>query len=172
LQGHVDASYADNYGDETDNRRSTTGYVFTLGGTAVSWKSSKQKVVACSTAESEYIAAYEASREAICLRRLLTDLGEAGSSSPVVLHEDNQACIKLSENPCAAQRTKSMDVKYHFLRQTVQEGKIKLEYISTHDQLADIFTKMLPQPQFLKPRTLLGLRNYIFPQDEGSAKAA
>ena len=94
LQGYVDASYADNYGDETDNRRSTTGYVFTLGGTAVSWKSSKQKVVACSTAESEYIAAYEASREAICLRRLLTDLGEAGSSSPVVLHEDNQACIK------------------------------------------------------------------------------
>jgi hypothetical protein len=58
LQGHVDASYADNYGDETDNRRrSTTGYVFALGGTAVSWRPSKQRVVACSTTESEYIAA-------------------------------------------------------------------------------------------------------------------
>jgi hypothetical protein len=172
LTGYVDASYADNYGDDTDNRRSTTGYVFTLGGTAVSWKSTKQQVVACSTAESEYIAAYEASREAICLRRMLTDLGEAGSSSPVILHEDNQACIKLSENPCAAQRTKSMDVKYHFLRQAVQEGKIKLEYISTHDQLADIFTKMLPQPQFLKLRSLIGLRDYIFQNDAATAKAA
>jgi hypothetical protein len=93
LQGHVDASYADNYCDETDNRRSTTGYVFTLGGTAVSWKSSKQKVVACSTAEPEYIAAYEASREAICLRRLLTDLGEAGSGSPVVLLTRRQSSL-------------------------------------------------------------------------------
>jgi hypothetical protein len=66
-----------------------------------------------------------------------------------------------------------MDVKYHFLRQTVQEGKIKLEYVSTHGQLADIvFTKVLPRPQFLKVRALLGLRNYIFLQDEGTAKAA
>jgi hypothetical protein len=73
---YVDASYADNSGDGTDSRavlRQDMSLPLVLGGTAVSWKSSKQKVVACSTAESEYIAAYEASREAICLRRLLTD---------------------------------------------------------------------------------------------------
>jgi hypothetical protein len=65
-----------------------------------------------------------------------------------------------------------MDVKYHFLRQGVQEGKIKLSYISTHDQLADISTKMLPQPQFLKLRSLIGLRGYIFQGDAATSKAA
>jgi hypothetical protein len=113
-------------------------------------------VVACSTTESEYIAAYTATREAICLRRMLIELGETSVDTAVDLNEDNQACIKLAHNPCSAQRTKSMDVKYHFLRQAVQEGKINLKYVDTKKQLADIFTKQLPVTQFGKLRTAIG----------------
>ena len=162
MRGFVDASYADNYGNNLDNRRSTTGFVFMLGGAAISWSSKRQAVVACSTTESEYIAAYTATREAICLRRMLIELGETSVIAPVDLNEDNQACIKLAKNPCSAQRTKSMDTKYHFLRQAVQEGKINLKYVDTKEQLADIFTKMLPFPQFRKLRTEIGRRHYQF----------
>ena len=76
-----------------DNRRSTTGFVFMLGGAAISWSSKRQAVVACSTTESEYIAAYTATREAICLRRMLVELGETSVDTAVDLNEDNQACI-------------------------------------------------------------------------------
>ena len=84
------------------------------------------------------------------------------ADTAVDLNEDNQACIKLAHNPCSAQRTKSMDVKYHFLRQAVQEGKINLKYVDTKNQLADIFTKQLPQPQFMALRTAIGRRYYEF----------
>jgi len=102
MRGFVDASYADNYGTPKDNRRSTTGFVFMLGGAAISWSSKRQAVVACSTTESEYIAAYTATREAICLRRMLIELGETSVDTAVDLNEDNQACIKLAHNPCSA----------------------------------------------------------------------
>jgi len=162
MRGFVDAPYADNYGTPKDNRRSTTGFVFMLGGAAISWSSKRQAVVACSTTESEYIAAYTATREAICLRRMLIELGETSVDTAVDLNEDNQACIKLAHNPCSAQRTKSMDVKYHFLRQAVQEGKINLKYVDTKKQLADIFTKQLPVTQFVQLRTSIGRRYYQF----------
>jgi len=160
MRGFVDASYADNYGTPKDHRRSTTGFVFMLGGAAISWSSKRQAVVACSTTESECIAAYTATREAICLRRMLIELGETSVDTAVDLNEDNQACIKLAHNPCSAQRTKSMDVKYHFLRQAVQEGNINLKYVDTKKQLADIFTKQLPEPQFVNLRTAIGRRYY------------
>ena len=92
----------------------------------------------------------------------MIELGETSVIAPVDLNEDNQACIKLAKNPCSAQRTKSMDTKYHFLRQAVQEGKINLKYVDTKEQLADIFTKMLPFPQFRKLRTEIGRRHYQF----------
>ena len=96
------------------------------------------------------------------MRRMLVELGKASADTAVDLNEDNQACIKLAHNPCSAQRTKSMDVKYYFLRQAVQEGKINLKYVDTKKQLADIFTKQLPEPQFVKLRTAVGRRYYRF----------
>ena len=72
------------------------------------------------------MAAYEAAREAICIRRVLMELGKYKHKRPITLNEDNQACIKLAENPCAAERTKSMDVKYHFLRERVADGEINM----------------------------------------------
>ena len=90
------------------------------------------------------MAAYEAAREAICIRRVLMELGKYKHKRPITLNEDNQACIKLAENPCAAERTKSMDVKYHFLRERVADGEINMRYCETNEQLADLLTKALP----------------------------
>jgi len=143
LEGYVDASFADNYGTDEGNRRSTTGWCFKTGGSLLSWKAHKQSTVATSTAEAEYIAAYEATKEAIYLKRIGIDLGILDEDYTVTLHEDSQACIKIAENPCLAERTKHFDIKYHWLREQIKKMNVKLSYINTHDQLADIFTKPL-----------------------------
>ena len=143
LEGFVDASFADNYGTDDDNRRSTTGWCFMSGGGAISWKAQKQSTVATSTAEAEYIAAFEAAKEAVYLTQLGQDLGALPDDYCVPLHDDSQACIRIASNPCLAERTKHFDVKYHWLREKVKAKKVELRYISTHEQLADIFTKPL-----------------------------
>ena len=89
------------------------------------------------------IAAYEATKEAIYLKRIGIDLGILDEDYTVTLHEDSQACIKIAENPCLAERTKHFDIKYHWLREQIKKMNVKLSYINTHDQLADIFTKPL-----------------------------
>ena len=82
-------------------------------------------------------------KEAIYLKRIGIDLGILDKDYAVTLHEDSQACIKIAENPCLAERTKNFDVKYHWLREQIKKMDVKLSYINTHDQLADIFTKSL-----------------------------
>ena len=156
LEGYVDASFADNYGDQNDNRRSTTGWCFKSGGSLISWKAQKQSTVATSTAEAEYIAAFEAAKEAVYLRRLQSELGEIAPTACIPLHEDSQACIKIATNPCLAERTKHFDIKYHWLRNQVQNKAVELKYISTHDQIADLLTpKSLGPRQHAKLRTLM-----------------
>ena len=159
LEGFVDASFADNYGTDDDNRRSTTGWCFMSGGGAISWKAQKQSTVATSTAEAEYIAAFEAAKEAVYLTRLGQDLDVLPPDYCVPLHDDSQACIRIAGNPCLAERTKHFDVKYHWLREKVKANKVELRYVSTHEQLADIFTKPLGvmQHNYLKGR-LTGFR--------------
>ena len=159
LEGFVDASFADNYGTDDDNRRSTTGWCFMSGGGAISWKAQKQSTVATSTAEAEYIAAFEAAKEAVYLTRLGQDLDVLPPDYCVPLHDDSQACIRIAGNPCLAERTKHFDVKYHWLREAVKANKVELRYVSTHEQLADIFTKPLGvmQHNYLKGR-LTGFR--------------
>ena len=150
LEGYVDASFADNYGDETDNRRSTTGWCFQAGGSVLSWKAQKQSTVATSTAEAEYVAAFEATKEAVYLRRLLSELGEIDAAECITLNEDSQACIKIATNPCLAERTKHFDIKWHWLRAKVADGTVVLRYINTHEQVADILTKSLGPRQHEK----------------------
>ena len=143
LEGYVDASFADNYGTDDDNRRSTTGWCFTAGGGAISWKAQKQSTVATSTAEAEYIAAFEAAKEALYLKRMGCDFKVLSDDHCVTLHDDSQACIKIAGNPQLAERTKHFDIKYHWLREKVKAKQVKLTYINTNEQLADIFTKPL-----------------------------
>ena len=114
----------------------------TLGGTAVSWHSKKQSTHALSAAEAEYMAAVEAGKECIWWKEFLKpfNLGQ----NQITLYEDNQAAIALSKNPQHHNRTKHIQVKYHWIREMVSKKELSLSYIPTKFQLADIFTKSVP----------------------------
>ena len=112
--GYSDADWA---GDVSD-RRSTSGYIFMLGGGAISWSSRKQKCVALSTAEAEYVALAGAAQECIWLRQLIAEL-EGSSQSPMLLYEDNQAAIAMTKNPQFHGRAKHIDIRHHFVREQV-----------------------------------------------------
>ena len=141
---YVDADYA----ADTDNRRSITGYIFMLAGAPISWQSRQQSSVALSTMEAEYMAACAATQEAIWLRLLLKDLHILDHDQPLVIREDNTACIAFSKNSGDYKKSKHIDVRYHFVRERVAAGEVTLEYIATADQLADILTKPLDFPSF------------------------
>jgi hypothetical protein len=150
LIGYCDSDFA----SDVDKRRSTTGYVFMLGGGAVSWSSKLQPTVALSTAEAEYMAMCSAVQEAIYLRRSLKDLG-IEQKKATVIHEDNTACIAMCHNPVNHQRTKHIDIRYHFTRLKVLEGVVKIKYVPTEYQLADILTKPLKKNQISYLRELI-----------------
>jgi hypothetical protein len=152
LIGYTDADWA---GSPTD-KRSTSGCCFNLGSGVVSWFSRKQKSVALSSTEAEYIAASMATCEAIWLRKLLVALfGQRVETT--VIHCDNQSCIKLSENPVFHDRSKHIDIRYHFIRDCVQRGVVQLQYIPTEEQVADILTKALGKAKFIFFRDQLGV---------------
>ena len=142
--GYVDSDFA----RCPDSRKSMLGYVFICCGGPIQWKATKQSLIAASTAEAEYIALSEAAKEAIWLRKLLKDFQIPVGAIP--LYEDNQACIKILENPVYHARTKHIGIKVHLVRDYFEKGEIVVPYISTHEQLADIFTKPLPKATFEK----------------------
>lgn len=151
LAGWCDADYA----GDLDTRRSTTGYVFYLCGGVISYKSMLQKAVTLSTCEAEYSAAAQAAREAVWTLALVNEIGKDELPTPVNIHEDNQGTIALSKNPVGHGKNKHIDIKKHFLRELTEKGAIALSYTPTLEQIADIFTKALPQPRFLELRKLL-----------------
>lgn len=130
------------WGADIDDRRSVTGYVFMLGGGAVSWQSKKQPTVALSSVEAEYMAATQATREAMWWRKLLHELA-IQSYPTTVIHSDSQGSIALSKNPEHHARSKHIDIRHHFVREQVAAGTISLQYIPTEDMLADVLTKPL-----------------------------
>ena len=110
----------------------------------MSWRARRlESTIATSTAEAEYIAAFEATKKALYIRRLMSELGQIPSSKCIALYEDSQACIKIATNPCLAERTKHFDIKYHWLREKVKKNDVELKYIRTTEQVADILTKGL-----------------------------
>jgi hypothetical protein len=134
IQGYVDASWAN-----CEDYTSIYGYSFLFGNSIVSWCSKKQKIVALSSTEAEYMTITHGSQEALWFLELLNELGI--NQETVILHEDNEASIKMSNNPQEYKRTRHIQVRYHFIRDQIQDGKIKLKHCSTTDQLADMFTK-------------------------------
>lgn len=135
VHGYVDADFA----REVDRRRSTTGYVFTVGSTAVSWMSRLQKIVALSTTEAEYVAVTEASKEMIWLQGLLTELGFKQEKN--VLYSDSQSAIHLAKNSAFHSRTKHIGIRYHFIRSLLEDEMLTLEKISGSKNPADVLTK-------------------------------
>jgi hypothetical protein len=152
LQGFADVDWA---GSAVD-RKSTSGCCFTLGSAMVSWCSRKQSSVALSTAEEEYIALSVAIREAVWLHKLLTKLLDH-EMDPTIIHYDNQSCVKLSENLVFHDRSKHIEIKYHYIRDMVQRKTIHMQYLSTHEQIVDTFTKPLAKTKFKYFRERLGL---------------
>ena len=140
--GYVDSDYA----GDLDKRRSMTGYVFTLAGGPVSWRSTLQATVALSTTEAEYMAVTEAFKEAIWLQGLLDDLGIVQEQIPV--HCDSLSAIYLAKNQVHHARTKHIDVRYHFVREIIDEGDILLVKIDTKENPADMLTKVVPGIKF------------------------
>ena len=152
LIGFADADWAGNL----DTRCSTSGYVFQIGNACVSWSSKRQKTVARSSTEAEYVALSVASQEAIWMRSLFSDIG-LGIAEPTVIYEDNNGAIELSKNAKNHNRTKHIDIAYHFTRERVQSGELKVLHCPTSEMTADILTKGLARVQFQKLRNALGV---------------
>ena len=157
LIGYTDADWA----GDLDNRHSTTGNIFMMGGGPVSWLSKKQAIVALSTSEAEYVALSFATQEVVWLRKLLiTDL-KSTSQKPTVLMEDNQGAISIAKNPVAHARTKHIDIRYHYIREAVQNGTINLCFCPSENMIADLLTKPLPRGRFTMLRDAMGLTELL-----------
>src|SRR4029077_3593248 len=122
---------------DMDDRKSTTGIVAKLNGCPIVWLSKKQSTVALSTAEPEYIAIATAAQEVTWINQYLSELGLKDSEVPII-RSDNQAAIQIAGNDTLHNRSKHIDIRYHFIRQMVKEGGVIITYINTKQQEADI----------------------------------
>jgi hypothetical protein len=134
-------SNSDMAGD-LDTRRSTSGILFFLTTSLITWQSTKQKVVALSSCEAEYIATTAAACQAVWLARLLSDLLDSEIGAPEI-KVDNKSSIAMTKNPVFHDRSKHIDTRYHFIRECVENGKIVINYVRTEEQLKDVLTKPL-----------------------------
>lgn len=148
LVGFSDADWA----GDVNERKSTSGACFFLGNNLVSWFSRKQNCVSLSTVEAEYVSAGSCCSQLIWMKQMLGDYGL--SSNTLTMFYDNSSAIDISKNPVQHSRTKHIDIKYHF-RDLVEKDLICIKYVSTENQLADIFTKALDFERFSKLRKSL-----------------
>ncbi|KAK9141659.1 hypothetical protein Syun_011059 [Stephania yunnanensis] len=150
LQGYADAGFL----SDPHKACSQTGYVFTCGNTTVSWKSVKQTMVATSSNHSEVFAIHEASRECVWLRNMIEHIQESYGlpsikDSPTILYEDNATCIaQLSEGFIKWDITKHISPKFFYAHELQKNGEIDVKQIRSSDNLADLFTKVLPTTTF------------------------
>ena len=146
LTAFSDSSYADNL----DTRKSTSGMIIFFYGGPISWSCKSQQCVACSSAEAELMAAVGAAKEICYLRKLFNHL-DISTNGPTIMHQDNQATIKMSTLG-NIKRCKHIDVRYHFMTEKAVAKQIKVLYLPTKAMIADFFTKALPRPAFCRLR--------------------
>lgn len=153
LYGYVDA----NWGEDLVDRKSITGYVFLLCGSAISWKSKRQDTVARSTMEAEYMALSDCASEAMFLRQLLGEL-QLKQENPTIIYEDNDTAKGLAEERKTTQRSKHIDIKYHYVRELIEKKEIVVKRVESRENCADILTKGVARFQFEYLRQKMGLK--------------
>ena len=130
-----------------DVRRSSSGTTFFLGNCLVSWSSKKQSSVSLSIVEAEYMATTTCCNQILWMKQTLQDI-HVTCDEPIPILCDNTSAISISKNPVMHPKTKHIPIKFHFHREQVTDKNIKMEYIGTKEQIADIFTKRLPRETF------------------------
>ena len=143
LEGYVDSNWA---GSSID-RKSTSRCCFSMGSGVISCFSRKKSYVALSIAEAEYVASCSASCEVVWLWKLLYDIFDLQLDATCI-HCDNQSCVKLSKNLVFHDKSKHIEIKYHYIRDMVQRGAVKLQYFATEKQIANVLTKPLARVKF------------------------
>lgn len=160
LNGFCDADWA----ADSDERKSTTGYVFTMSGGAVSWRTKKQPTVVLSTTEAEYMAIVGAVQEGMWIRSFLIEIGtyyNQGETPVLQIYADNKGAIQVAQNNSFSERTKHIDIKLKFIKEKMDSGDVVLNYLPTDSMPADILTKGCPMNKILKHRAAFGVNNYI-----------
>jgi hypothetical protein len=143
--GYTDSDFA----GCVDSRTSTSGYIFLLAGGAISWKSSKQTIVATSTMEAEFVACYEATTQALWLRNFIGGLKIVDSiARPIKIFCDNSAAVFFFKNNKSGSRSKHIDIEYLSVRDNIKRHEVFIEHISTKSMVANPMTKGLPVKQF------------------------
>jgi hypothetical protein len=172
LLAYCDASWAGDLGD----RKSTTGCVIKLFGNVVAWTTKKQSTVAGSSTEAEYMSSSDCAKDLLWMKQWLLEVLQLSDAANILTNQsvasevngitasqpttatmlsDSQSCIAMLNNPLNHQKTKHIDVKYHHVRDHVAKGDIKVHWVSTHDQEADLLTKAMPIVPFQKLVSLL-----------------
>ncbi|XP_061364382.1 secreted RxLR effector protein 161-like [Gastrolobium bilobum] len=136
LMGYSDSDWC----GDVDDRKSTVGYVFSMGNTTFTWVSKKEPIVTLSTCEAEYVAASWCICHAMWLRNLLSKL-EQEQVGPTEIRVDHKSAIELAKNPINHERSKHIDVRFHFIRDQVKEGKVERTHITSRDQVGDILSR-------------------------------
>jgi hypothetical protein len=159
LVGYCDASW----GSCRDSGRSTTGWIIKLGECFIDWNVHKQETVALSSCEAEYMAIVSITQAIMWTISMLKEIGidfhpsvPSSVSFPIpIILSDNKSAIAMGKNDIMHNRSKHINIKHHFIRDEISKGTIILQWISTQDQIADIFTKTLQPRIFIKIRNLL-----------------
>ena len=153
--GYTDSDFQ----SDMDSRKLISGNVFTLGGGAIDWRSIKQTCVADSTMEAEYVATSEAAKEAVWLRNFLKDLAVVPAiEMSLTMFCDNSGAVANSKEPRSHKKAKHIERKYHLIRDIVQRGHVMVAKIASENNLADPFTKALPQKSFDRHVEGMGVR--------------
>ena len=154
LVGYSDADFA----GCKDDSKSTSGYIFLFGGGAIVWSCKQHGCTAQHTQEAEYIACNVATTFAVWINRFLKDLKIDLDQEPVQLYCDNQAAISLIKNGAVNSKSKHIMVKYHYVHEMLENKEICIDYISTHDMVADPLTNGIPEDVFTKHVAQMGLK--------------
>lgn len=151
ITGYCDASF----GGSRSDRKSQSGFVFSLGNMAILWSSKKQPIIALSATEAEYICLAAGVQDGCWVVNILGEIGLVVNK--MIVYEDNMGAIHIAQNSSSLGRVKHIDIRYHYIKQKVEEGTLLVKYCKTDHMVADVLTKGLAKQKFMYFRGLLGL---------------